>query len=183
CLEAARALCVAAAREQPYDAAAEVGRLRDLGHEVRLGPSTGAIVRAARRRNVPVRRLNEGSFVVLGQGARQRRVWTAETDRTSTVAQEIAQDKQLTRALLRAVGVPGPDGRVVQDAEDAWLAGEEVGLPAVVKPQYGNQGRGVATDLSTREQVERAYAAAREQSEHVLVERFVPGADHRLLVV
>jgi cyanophycin synthetase len=182
-LDAARALIEAAAHDRPYDAAAEVARLRALGHEVRLGPSTGAIVRAARRRNIPARRLNEGSFVVLGQAARQRRVWTAETDGTSAVAQEIAQDKQLTRALLGAVGVPVPDGRPVQDAEDAWSAAGGVGLPVVVKPQYGNQGRGVATNLSTREQVEQAYAAAREQSAYVMVERFVPGADHRLLVV
>ncbi|MCI0455797.1 MAG: cyanophycin synthetase [Gemmataceae bacterium] len=182
-LEAARGLVEAAAHDRPFDVAAELARLRALGHEVRLGPSTGAIVRAARRRNIPARRLNEGSFVLLGQGARQRRVWTAETDGTSAVAQEIAQDKQLTRALLRAVGVPVPDGRPVGDAEDAWNAAEEVGLPVVVKPRYGNQGRGVATNLRTREQVEIAYATAREQSPHVMVERFVPGADHRLLVV
>jgi cyanophycin synthetase len=182
-LEAARGLTEAAAHDRPFDGAAEVARLRDLGHEVRLGPSTGAIVRAARCRNIPARRLNEGSFVVLGQGARQRRAWTAETDGASAVAQEVAQDKQLTRTLLRAVGVAVPDGRPVADAEDAWNAAEEVGLPVVAKPQYGNQGRGVATNLGTREQVERAYAAAREQSSYVLVERFVPGADHRLLVV
>jgi cyanophycin synthetase len=183
CLEAARGLVGAAVRGNPLNIDAEVRRLRDLAHQVRLGPSTAAVVRAARARDIPVRRLGDGSLLVLGHGARQRRALAAETDGTGAVAQEVAQDKQLTRALLQAAGVPVPDGRPVTGAEDAWQAAEEVGLPVVVKPQYGNQGRGVATNLITREQVLHAYEAARQESSYVLVERFVPGADHRLLVV
>jgi cyanophycin synthetase len=95
----------------------------------------------------------------------------------------IAQDKQLTRSLLSAVGVPVPEGRPVSDAEDAWKAAQEIGLPVVVKPQYGNHGRGVATNLSTREQVVRAYDAAREEGSSVLVESYIPGDDYRLLVI
>ncbi len=109
---------------------------------------------------------------------------TAETDRTSAIAESIAQDKDLTRTLLRSVGVPVPDGRAVESPEDAWEAAEEVGLPVVVKPRYGNQGRGVTTNLRTREQVVAAYQFARdEEFENILVERFVTGADYRLLVV
>ena len=93
-----------------------------LGHDVRLGPSTGAIVRAARARGIPVRRLNTESLVVLGQGSKQRRICTAETDRTSAIAESIAQDKELTRSLLRAVGVAVPEGRVVRCPGDAWPA-------------------------------------------------------------
>src|SRR6185312_9540946 len=137
----------------------------------------------AHRRGIPMRRLNSGSLVQLGHGSRQRRICTAETDATSAIAEMIAQDKQLTRALLNAVGVPVPEGRPVADAEDAWSAAEEIGLPIVVKPQYGNHGRGVATNLSTREQVVGAYAAAREEGSSILVESYMPGADHRLLVV
>jgi cyanophycin synthetase len=183
CLDAARGLLLAAAGDQPLDVGAEVGRLRDLAHQVRLGPSTAAIVRAARARGLPVRRLGEGSLVVLGQAARQRRVLTAETDQTGALAQEVAQDKQLTRTLLQAAGVPVPEGRPVQDAEDAWRAAEEVGPPVVVKPQYGNQGRGVATNLAGRDAVRAAYEAARQESDFILVERFVPGQDHRLIVI
>jgi cyanophycin synthetase len=183
CLEAARQLCLAALHDRAYDMPAEVGRLRDLAHEVRLGPSTAAIVRAARERGIPVRRLNSASLVQLGHGALARRICTAETDRTSAIAETVAQDKQLTRALLQAVGVPVPEGRPVTDAEDAWVAAEELGPPVVVKPQYGNHGRGVATNLTTRAQVARAYAAAREEGAEVMVERFIPGSDYRLLVI
>ena len=183
CLETVRDLLTAAFKKESYDTAAALTRLIALGHAVRLGPSTAAIVTAAKQRDIPARRLGEGSLISLGWGARQRRVLTAETDLTGAIAQYVAQDKQLTRALLQAVGIPVPEGRPVVDAADAWRAAQEVGLPAVVKPQYGNQGRGVATNLTTGEQVERAYAAAHAESSYIMVERYIPGADYRLLVV
>jgi cyanophycin synthetase len=183
CLETARQLILAALADRPVDVGAELARLRDLANDVRLGPSTAAIVSAARRRGIPVRRLGGGSLVQLGHGFRQRRICTAETDATSAIAEMIAQDKQLTRMLLSAVGVPAPEGRPVADVEDAWRAAGEIGLPVVVKPQYGNHGRGVATNLSTREQVVNAYAAAREEGSSILVESYIPGDDYRLLVI
>ena len=119
----------------------------------------------------------------MGYGTQQRRILAAETDRTSAIAESIAQDKELTRTLLGQLGVPVPSGRPVNDADDAWEAAREIGLPVVVKPQYGNQGRGVTTNLSTREQVVAAFAAAREEGTSIMVEKFAPGADYRLLVV
>ena len=183
CLATAHELCMAAVYDQPFDVAVEIKKLQDQSHEICLGPSTGAIVRAAEERGIPVRRLSSGSLVQLGHGARQRRILTAETDRTGAIAESIAQDKELTRTLLRQVGVPVPEGRPVTDAEDAWEAAVEIGVPVVVKPQYGNQGRGVVTNLTTREQVVAAFAAAREEGSSVMVEKFAPGADYRILVV
>ncbi|MBI3836643.1 MAG: cyanophycin synthetase [Planctomycetia bacterium] len=183
CLTKAHELCMAAVYDRPFDVAAEVKKLQDLAHEVCLGPSTAAIARAAEARGVPVRRLNSQSLVQLGYGARARRILTAETDRTGAIAEAIAQDKELTRTLLRQVGVPVPTGRPVTDAEDAWQAAMEIGFPVVVKPQYGNQGRGVITNLTTRQQVLAAYAAAKEEDSSVMVEKFAPGADYRILVI
>ncbi len=183
CLEAGREICHAAIHDRPCDVAAEIARLRKLTERTRLGPSTNSIVQAAIKRGIPARRLNTGSLVQLGYGSQQKRICAAETDRTSAIAEMIAQDKELTRTLLHATGVPVPEGRSVTSAEDAWDAAEEIGLPVVVKPQYGNQGRGVATNLSTKEQVVAAYEAAREQESTILVEQFAPGADYRLLVV
>jgi cyanophycin synthetase len=183
CLATADELCMAAILDKPFDVAGEIKRLESLAHEVCLGPSTGAIVRAASERGIPARRLNSGSLVQLGYGSQQRRILTAETDRTSAIAESIAQDKDLTRTLLAQVGVPVPKGRPVKDADDAWEAAVEIGLPVVVKPQYGNQGRGVITNLTTREQVLAAYAAAREEGSSVMVEKFARGGDYRILVV
>ncbi len=119
----------------------------------------------------------------LGYSASQRRICTAETDRTSAIAESIAQDKELTRRLLHNAGIPVPIGRSVEDAEDAWEAARDIGLPVVVKPQCGNHGRGVATNLHTREEVLAAYAAAREEESTIVVESFIEGDDYRILVV
>ncbi|MBI3863004.1 MAG: cyanophycin synthetase [Planctomycetia bacterium] len=182
-LLAGRELILAAIHDRPYDVQAEVARLQELGDRVCLGPSTAAIVKAAENRGIPARRLNAGSLVQLGQGARQRRIWTAETDRTSAIAESIAQDKELTKTMLRAGGIPVPEGRLVTDAEDAWAAAEEVGVPVVVKPRDANHARGVFTNLTTRSQIESAYNFACNEGSGVIVERFAPGNEHRLLVV
>jgi cyanophycin synthetase len=182
-VETAFALLQAAVSGEPFDVVGEVAKLRELAYEVCLGPSTRAIVDAARAQNIPWRRLNEGSLVQLGHGHKQRRICTAESDATSAIAESIAQDKELTRKLLRTIGVPCPEGRAVESVDDAWEAAEEVGLPVVVKPQYGNHGRGVATNLQTREQVIAAYNAAREEGQSIIVETHAPGDDYRMLVI
>ncbi len=182
-LYGARDLVMAAIEDRPYDVAALVGQLRELADSLYLGPSTGAIVSAADDRSIPAIRLNDGNLVQLGYGARQRRIWTAETDRTSAIAEGISRDKDLTKQLLSACGVPVPEGRIVESPEDAWAAAEEIGVPVVVKPWDANHGRGVCIDLSSREEVEAAYAIALDQGSGVMVERFVRGSEHRLLVV
>ncbi|WP_291995187.1 cyanophycin synthetase [Candidatus Accumulibacter sp. ACC003] len=182
-LELAQALCVAAVDDTPFNLGEALDRLRELDEDVRLGPSTGAIVYAAMARNIPYRRLTEGSMVQFGWGSRQRRIQAAETDRTSAVAEAIAQDKELSKNLLHAAGVPVPSGRPVLSAADAWAAACEIDAPVVVKPQDGNQGKGVAVNLASREEIEAAYAVAYQISDEVLVERYIPGHDYRLLVV
>ncbi|MBL8828241.1 MAG: cyanophycin synthetase [Planctomycetaceae bacterium] len=179
----ALALVLAAADNRPFDVSAEIKRLRAQHEKICLGPSTKSIIRAAKTRGIPVRRLNEHSLIQLGYGSQQRRICAAQTDRTGAVAEEIAQDKDLTRALLKAAGVPVPHGRPVDNEEDAVEAAEDIGYPVVVKPQYGNQGRGVATNLQTPEQVIAAYKASSEESSYIIVEKFAPGSDYRLLVV
>jgi cyanophycin synthetase len=183
CLAAGREILLAALNGQDHDIASKLAELRSLAHEVRLGPSTRSIVEAAQRRGIPVRRINGQNLVQLGYGSRQRKIWTAETDQTSSIAESIAKDKQLTRQMLQTVGVPTPNGRTVSSAEDAWEAAQEIGLPVVVKPQDGNFGRGVATNLRTREQVVKAYELARPEGEGVIVESYAEGSDFRLLIV
>ena len=95
CLQAARELCLAAVYDRPFDVAGTIERLRDLSQRVSLGPSTRAIVEAARARGIPTRRLNTDSLVQFGYGSRQRRIRAAETDRTGAIAQAMAQDKEL----------------------------------------------------------------------------------------
>jgi cyanophycin synthetase len=182
-LELAQTLCLAAQNDLPFDLQQALQRLRELDEDVRLGPSTGAIVQAALARNIPFRRMTTGSMIMFGWGSKQRRIQAAEMDITSAIAEAIAQDKQLTKKLLAAAGVPVPLGREVDTPEDAWIAACEVGLPVVVKPKNGNQGKGVTVNISSREQLMAAYTAAAEFGDDILVERYIPGNDFRLLVV
>jgi cyanophycin synthetase len=179
----AQQLCDAALQDTPFDLADALARLRDMDESVRLGPSTGAIAQAALARGIPLRRLTEGSLIQFGWGKRQRRIQAAETDRSSAIAEAIAQDKELTKTLLHAAGVPVPQGRPVADADDAWAAAQEIGAAVVIKPRDGNQGKGVSVNISTREQIAAAYEFAESYGSSVLVERYIPGYDFRLLVV
>jgi cyanophycin synthetase len=179
----ARDLVMAAIEDRPFNVDGVVSELRAILEEVALGPSTACIVDAAAERGIPSIRLNDGNLVQLGYGAQQRRVWTAETDRTSAIAESISRDKELTKTLLRSCGVPVPEGRVVYSPDDAWDAAEDIGIPVVVKPSDGNHGRGVTTNLTNREDVEAAYLLADAEGTDVIVEQFVEGDEHRLLIV
>ena len=184
-LEAGHALMMAAINGTPFDLPATVARLTELVDRWCLGPSTAHIVDAATDRRIPSIRLTEGNLVQLGHGAAQRRIWTAETDRTSAIGEGIASDKDLTKTLLASCGVPVPEGALVRSAEAAWEEAQDIGLPVVVKPVDGNHGRGVTLNLMSEADVTAAYAIAAEagDSSAVLVERFIPGNEHRLLVV
>jgi cyanophycin synthetase len=181
-MEKALELVQAALNDTAFDAEAAISALRELDEDERIGPSTGAIVDAAVARGIPFRRLTSGSLVQLGWGAKARRIQAAELDNTSAVAESIAQDKDLTKRLLHSAGVPVPLGRPVESVDEAWEVALEVGLPVVVKPQDGNQGKGVTVNLTERSQLAAAYASA-EKYGTVMVERFLPGHDFRLLVV
>ena len=181
--EWAEQLCLAALNDTGFEVDQALRALRELDEDLRLGPSTASIVDAALVRGIPFRRLSNGSLVQFGWGSKQRRIQAAETDASSAIAESIAQDKELCKKLLQAAGVPVPVGRPVIDAEDAWVAAQAIGLPVVIKPRDGNQGKGVAVNLKTRQEVIEGYANAIKFRDDIMVERYLPGSDYRLLVV
>ena len=185
-LEQGHQLLMAAINAEPYnaaDVATAIAKIRTKVDDCYLGPSTACIVAAATERRIPHIRLNDGNLVQLGYGASQRRIWTAETDMTSAIAEGIAHDKDLTKSLLATCGVPVPEGEIVISADAAWEAAQDIGLPVVVKPSDGNHGRGVSLDLNNQKDVEDAFRFAAPHGSDVMVERFVRGHEHRLLVV
>ncbi|MGB9354781.1 MAG: cyanophycin synthetase [Azonexus sp.] len=181
--ERAEQLCRAALADTPFDLDGSLKELRELDEDIRLGPSTGAIVAAALARGIPIRRLTQGSLVQFGWGSKQQRIQAAETSFTSAIAESIAQDKELTKRLLHAAGVAVPLGRPVEDEDDAWAAAQEIGLPVVVKPRDGNQGKGISVNLTSEAQIRQAYRVAIEYRDDILVEKYLPGHDYRLLVI
>ena len=177
------ALTEAARTDTAFDLAACLRSLSELDADIRLGPSTGSIVNAALKRNIPVKRMTEGSMVQLGWGSRQKRIWAAETSNTSAIAESIAQDKELTKRLLHAAGISVPAGVVVDNADAAWEAARALGGPTVLKPRDGNQGKGVTVLVQTEAQVRTAFDKASQYDSKVIVERFIAGQDYRFLVV
>jgi cyanophycin synthetase len=148
-----------------------------------LGPSTAAIVHAAERRGIPWIRLNQQSLIQLGYGRHQQRIQATVTGRTPHIAVDIAGDKEVTNRLLADLGLPVPRQELVHDADEAADAAARVGFPVVVKPYDGNHGRGVSIGLTTPDEVRRAFDVAAAHSSAVLVESYIVGHDHRMLVV
>ena len=148
-----------------------------------LGPSTAALVRAAENHGIPWLRLNDQSLVQLGHGKFQQRIQATVTSRTSHIAVELASDKEETNKILATLGLPVPKQELVQNEKQAVRAAQRIGFPVVTKPYNGNHGRGISIRLMTDEEVALGFTVAREHSRSVIVETFLEGDDHRLLVV
>ncbi|WP_171117962.1 cyanophycin synthetase [Ruegeria sp. HKCCA5463] len=150
-----------------------------------FGPSTGSLVKAAQERDIPWIRLNSGSLVQFGHGKYQKRIQATITSETKHISVEISCDKEDTHNLLNDLGLPVPQQRMVYSAREAVRAAARIGHPVVVKPLNANHGRGVSINLNSDEEVEAGFAEAKEHSRSraILVESFVTGFDHRMLVV
>ncbi|SDG43003.1 MULTISPECIES: cyanophycin synthetase [unclassified Duganella] len=160
-----------------------IAALRDTAERHAIGTSTGAILRAAIRQGIPYQRLTEeANMFVLGWGAQQKRLQATITGDTGHIAVGIACDKQLTKALLQEAGVPVPEGVSVRSLEQAQRAACELGGLVTVKPLDGNHGRGVSTRCGTPDDVKLAFERAREHGRTIIVERYIPGDDYRILV-
>ncbi len=166
-----------------YDLHADIQQMREIREESRLGPSTGSIVQEAVNRGIPYLRLNGQSLVQLGHGVYQKRIRATITSNTSNIGVEIACDKEETKQLLESYEIPVPKGRVVRTEEGLKDALEVVGYPCVIKPIGGNHGRGATIGIKTIEEANVALAKAKEISRSVIVERYITGLDHRLLVI
>lgn len=182
-LEHGHRLLMAAINDEAFDLKAAIHAIKTAINDRYLGPSTGCIVDAASARRIPHIRLNDGNLVQLGYGAAQRRIWTAESDQTSAIAEGIAQDKDFTKRLLASCGVPVPEGQIVKNADEAWEVAQEIGFPVTVKPSDGNHARGVTLELSREADIKAAFALAEPEGSDVIVEKFIDGVEHRLLVV
>ncbi len=148
-----------------------------------LGPSTMSLVKAAEERNIPWLRLNEQSLVQLGHGKYQQRIQATVTGKTPHIAVELASDKEETNKILGSLGLPVPRQELVQSEGAARRAARRIGFPVVTKPYNGNHGRGISIRLTSDEEVVEGFLKAKEISRSVIVETYLEGDDHRLLVV
>lgn len=181
--KAAVRICESLINNTPYQLEEDIQTLRELREEERLGPSTGSIVEEAVKRNIPFIRLNGRSLVQLGYGINQKRIQATVASTTSSIAVEIACDKEDTKLLLENAEIPVPKGKVCYDEEDLELAVSRLGYPLVTKPLNGNHGKGATTNLNNWEELKTGFEAAKVYSRGVIVEKFITGHDHRILVI
>jgi cyanophycin synthetase len=179
--EAVRILrsCIA---DEDFEIDEIIDELLSLYESSRLGPSTGAIVEEARRRGIPVRRLNNYSLVQLGLGRNLHRIQATLTDRTSAIGVEIAQDKDDTKRVLENIGLPVPKGDVARTIEGALEIADEIGYPVILKPLAANHGRGISGRVDNPDQLRAAWETSSSYG-RIVVEHFAEGRDHRVLVV
>ena len=166
-----------------WEFAEERDRFIRFAQRREFGPSTASLVKAAEERNIPWLRLNNYSLVQFGQGRYQQRIQATTTGRTSNIAVELASDKEETNGILHDLGLPVPAQMLVRTRRDAVRAAERIGYPVVLKPLAGNHGRGVSINLRTAEEIETAFEKASEHGKTIIVESYIDGFDHRLLVV
>ncbi len=150
-----------------------------------LGPSTASLVDAAVERDIPWLRLNQYSLIQFGHGKYQKRIQATITSETRHIAVEISCDKEDTHNLLNDLGLPVPQQSMAYSENQAARYARRIGFPVVVKPLNANHGRGVSINLTDTDQVRTAFGVARERgtSRAVLVESYISGFDHRMLVV
>ena len=166
-----------------YDLKNDIQELREIREDERLGPSTGCIVEEAVARGIPYIRLNRNSLVQLGYGINQKRIRATIASSTSCIAVDIACDKEETKNLLGAAQIPVPKGRIVYGEEGLQAAIDSIKYPIVTKPVDGNHGKGATTDINNWDDALKGLEAAKKYSRGVIVEKFISGLDHRVLVI
>jgi len=182
-LELAIELVQAFAAGQAFELEAGLLQLRKIVQAEALGPSTSAIIEAARLRGIPIQRLNEhSSLFLLGWGIKQQRIQATMTSKTNHIAVSIASNKDLTKHLLSDAAIPVPQGRIVSKLADAYAIQREYGR-VVIKPLCGNQGKGVTTAVSDLKAVESAFSYAQQFCSEVMIEQHIEGNDYRVLVI
>lgn len=166
-----------------YDLQADINEMRRMRQCVRFGPSTGSIVDEAVSRGIPFIRLNNESFVQLGYGKNQVRFRATMTDLTSSIAVDLASNKDETKRLLKDAAIPVADGMCIIEAHEVDTVIEKVGFPLVFKPLDGNHGKGASINVKTVEEARSAFDHAKKYSRKVIVEKFITGFDFRILVI
>lgn len=181
--ESAVAICEALISGEPYDLEADIQKMRELRESVRLGPSTGSIIEEAEARGIPWFRLNKYSLCQLGYGANQKRIQATVTSETSSIGVELACDKEDTKYLLEQAEVDVPRGDIIRRESSLEETCNYVGYPLVIKPVDGNHGRGITVNIKNYDDALVAFRAAKEISRAIIVEKYIMGADYRLLVI
>lgn len=181
--ESAVAIAEALIKGVEYDLDSDLLKMREIRERVRLGPSTGSIVEEAVNRDIPWIRLGTNSLVQLGYGINQMRFQATITCKTSSIAVDMACNKELTKKMLDMASIPVASGSICVDEDDLAQTIKKIGYPIVLKPLDGNHGKGASINVTNWEDAVSGLAFAKEYSKRIIVEKFITGFDFRILVI
>lgn len=175
----AKTLC----EQTTFDFIAALNMLKAKVLEGQFGPSTQAIIDAALERKIPFIKIGKESLIQFGYGKYQKRIKATVVENTSCIAVDISCDKTITKLILKESGIPVPEGDVCTKPHEASEIAEEIGYPVVIKPENGNQGKGVSLNISNPQELIEAFITASKYDDNVMVERHIRGNDYRVLVI
>ncbi|WP_205509552.1 cyanophycin synthetase [Longitalea arenae] len=181
--EAAVRIAEALIKGMPYNIQQDVNAIKELAAKRHAGPSTSAILQEAVKRNIPVIRHNDDSFIQLGYGCEQQRIQATIASTTSCLAVDIAGDKSATKELLQSNYIPVPEGRTLTHEAELLPVIEQIGYPVVIKPLNGNQGKGATTNIRNYNDALAAFRLAKEFGPNLICEKHISGSDYRILVI
>ena len=181
--EAAFRIVQSLVRGEMYDIQTDISRINELWLKFKPGPTTASLLKEARRRNIPVLNLDDDCLIQLGYGCRQKRIETALTSNTSAIAVDLAGDKERTKRILAENYLPVPEGLVISEMENLDQVILTLGFPLVIKPLNGNHGNGASINVNSKKETIKAFERAKKYSGKIIVEKYIPGKDHRILVI
>ncbi|KAJ48894.1 cyanophycin synthetase, partial [Clostridium tetanomorphum DSM 665] len=158
-------------------------RLKEVLREEELGPSTLAIIGEAKNKNLPVIRIGEGSMFQIGYGSTSKMIEATISSNTSGLSIDIACDKLLTKKILFNQYIPVTEGDEIKNTIQMLLEAERLGYPVVIKPRYGNQGKGVFVNLRNEKELMNAYKTVSKDYKDIIIEKYIEGNDYRVCVV
>lgn len=159
-----------------------LAKLISAANRRRLSPTTSVLQLAAQKRDLPCTVVGR-QHLRIGEGKWQQAVYSSMTNSTSVTAQKVCADKHLSHRRLAELRLPVPEQAKVSSSKAAHAAADKMGFPIVVKPLSGKKGGGVTAGLNSHEFIDKAFERAHHSGADVIIERFIPGADHRLLVI
>jgi len=169
--------------KKPYNFEEDFCKIKSILKNEQIGASTEAIIHEAKKRNIPCLSLGSGSLFQLGYGKTSRIVEATITSNTSAISVDIACDKYVTKELLSRQCLPVSPGGIITSSIDLISKAERMGYPVVLKPRYGNQGKGVFVNIKNSEELLKIYDMLRAECEDIIIEKHVDGKDYRILIV
>lgn len=160
-----------------------INLIKQTLQEELIGPSTKAICDAAKNYGLPVIELGKSGIYQIGYGKQGRIIEATMSNKTNCVGVDISCDKMLTKQLLEIQNIPVSEGKKVFNMVDLLREAELIGYPVVLKPQYGNKGKGVMLNLKNEKELIKAYTSLLKITKDIIIEKYILGNDYRICVV